>query len=330
LDPVNRILLDRIQRAFPLTGKPYLALGEGLGIGERETRRRIGTLKEEGLVRQIGAIFNTGAVGYQSSLVAMSVPDEEVERAAEAINRYPGVSHNYLRPGRFNLWYTVAIPPGRSVEALVEKLSRSSGGWPTLVLPALRKFKLAVVLDVLEEGGGPSPAESPAPPPVQSSAPFELTESNIRVVRCIQEDLPLQERPFLKWARDLDMGEEQLLDLTARWVDRGIVRRFAAVLNHRQAGFNANGMIVWRCPESSMEESGRALAAYPEVSHCYERKSHPRWPYNLYAMVHGRTEEECRRIAEKLASTIGIMDYRILFSRREFKKIRLKLFWDET
>lgn len=328
MDDINRILLDRIQRSFPLVPRPFEALAEGLGIDGNAVRDRIGALKEKRLLRQISAIFNTGALGYRSSLVAMAVPESELERAAAVINQYPGVSHNYLRPGTYSMWYTIAVPPGKTVEEKVKELSEASGGWPTLILPALRKYKLAVVLDVLEELEGEAGEERFDIPVLESTVSFQPTPRNIRIVRCIQEDLPLVERPFHEWAKSLEMSEADLLGLICEWIERGFMRRFAAVLNHRQAGFNANGMVVWICPEDSIDEKGRILASFAEVSHCYFRPSYPGWPYNLYAMVHGRTMEDCQKTAEKLGGAIGLGDYQIHFSTREFKKIRLKLFLD--
>jgi len=328
LDDIDRVLLDRIQRSFPLVPRPYHALSEGLDIDGDAVRDRIGALKQRRLVRQISAIFNTGALGYRSSLVAMAVPESELDRAAAVVNQYPGVSHNYLRPGTYSMWYTIAVPPGKTVEDTVKELSDAAGEWPTLILPALRKYKLAVVLDVLEELEGDVGEEKTDIPLMESTASFQPTQENIRIVRCIQEDLPLAERPFMVWAEGLDMTEAELLGLIDEWIARGFMRRFAAVLNHRQAGFNANGMVVWSCPEDQVDEKGRILASYAEVSHCYHRPAYPVWPYNLYAMVHGRTMDECRKIAEKLGDAIRLRDYRILFSTREFKKIRLKLFWD--
>lgn len=327
LDVTTRVLLDRIQRSFPLVPTPYAALAEGLEIDSQEVRRRIGALKEEGLLRQISAIFNTGALGYRSSLITMAVPERELERVVAEINRYPGVSHNYLRPGTYNVWYTIAVPPGESLQQTVNDLSLSAGGWPTLILPALKKYKLAVVLDVLEEGEGALNDEPLELPKVESKDFFEPSPDNIRVVRCIQEDLPLTERPFKQWADELEMTEGELLELISRWLEQGFMRRFAAVLNHRQVGFSANGMVVWSCPEERIDEYGRIIASHQEVSHCYHRPAHPVWPYNLYAMVHGRTTEECRKIADRLAEAIHMHDYEILFSTKEFKKIRLKLFW---
>jgi len=328
LDSTNRVLLDRVQRSFPLVSQPYRLLAEGLGMAEDEVRERLRLLKEQRLIRQISAIFNTGALGYRSSLVAMAVPEGELDRAARCINAYPGVSHNYLRPGTYNMWFTVAVPPGKRVEDVVGELAAAAGGWPTLILPALRRYKLAVVLDVLEEGDGDAGEDRGDVPVMESTVPFQPTDQNICIVRCVQEDLPLVDRPFKYWADEVGLDETELLRTLVHWVDKGIVRRFAAVLNHRQVGFSANGMLVWNCPVERVDEYGRILASYAEVSHCYHRPAYAVWPYNLYAMVHGRSIEDCRKIAEKLAAAIGLYDYLILFSTREFKKTRLKLFWD--
>ncbi len=329
LDAINRLLLNQIQKAFPVEARPFAALGRRAGVSEEDVMERIGALKSQRLVRQISAIFNTGALGYQSSLVAMAVPEAELERAAEAVNAYPGVSHNYLRPGTYNMWFTIAVPPGRSLEAVVKELADRAGGWPTLILPALKKYKLAVVLDVMEEADGDEGGSGGyRVPHTEPSRIFDATGENIRIVRCIQEDLPLVRRPFRVWADALGMKEERLLELIHQWVETGWIRRFAAVLNHREVGFGANGMVVWRCDPDRIDTLGRILAAYPEVSHCYHRPAHPQWPYNLYAMIHGRSVAQCQEIARRLADAVGLPDYRILFSTREFKKIRLKLFWE--
>lgn len=327
LDSTSRVLLDRIQRSFPIVSEPFSALSEGLAISEEEVRERIGSLKQNGAIRQISAIFNTGALGYRSSLVAMAVPEESLDRAVEAINAYPGVSHNYLRPGTFNVWFTIAVPPGQDPEQVVSELSAAAGGFRALVLPATKKYKLAVVLDVLEEGDWEHSEEKAELPPTESDAAFKPTAANIRIVRCIQEDLPLVEKPFREWAAALDMTEDELLAVVSEWMRRGTIRRFAAVLNHRQVGFQANGMIVWKCPEDRIDGIGAVLASYPEVSHCYSRPAYPEWPYNLYAMVHGRSRRDCEEIADRLAAATGLNNFLILFSTREFKKKRLKLFW---
>jgi len=328
LDSTNRILLDRIQRSFPIVSEPFLALAEGLEIDEEEVRERIRLLKEQKAIRQISAIFNTGALGYRSCLVAMAVPEKGFDAAVEVINGYPGVSHNYLRPGNFNMWFTIAVPPGKELEDVVGQLSGRSGGWPTLILPALKKYKLAVVLDVLEDGDWESTEDKAELPLTESNTKFQPTPANIRTVKCIQEDLPLVRKPFSVWGDLVGMREDELLRTITEWTGQGTIRRFAAILNHRQVGFSSNGMVVWNCPEDRIDRMGSILASHVEVSHCYYRPAYPQWPYNLYAMVHSRSVEECEVTAAKLADAIELTKFQIMVSTKEFKKIRLKLFWD--
>jgi len=187
-----------------------------------------------------------------------------------------------------------------------------------------------VVLDVLEEGDHDPTGKKKETPPTIFDTAFRPTPANIAIVKCIQEDLPLVERPFGVWADSLAMLESDLLTIVSDWMRQGAIRRFAAVLNHRKVGFRANGMVVWNCPGDLIDRTGEILASYPEVSHCYSRPPHPRWPYNLYAMIHGRSPQECESIANRLAEATGLDNFRILFSTKEYKKIRLKLFWDES
>ncbi len=334
MDSTSRVLLDRVQRSFPIVSDPFRVLSEGLGISEQDVRERIGALKQKGAIRQISAIFNTGTLGYRSSLVAMAVPQKALDLAARTVNAYPGVSHNYLRPGAFNMWFTIAVPPGQSLEAVVSELSAKAAytgdgpaTLPALVLPAVKKYKLAVVLDVLEDGDWEHSEEKTELPPTESNANFSPTPANIRIVKCIQEDLPLVPRPFGMWADSLGIEEPELLATVSDWMRQGTIRRFAAVLNHRQVGFSANGMVVWQCPIDRIDRTGAILASCAEVSHCYSRHAYPEWPYNLYAMIHGRSRQECESITDRLAAATGLDNYRILFSTKEFKKKRLKLFW---
>ena len=320
-------VLDLVQRRFPLEQRPYRRLGDLIGISEDRIRKHILELKQHRIIRQISAIFNTSALGYKTSLVAMKVPVEKVDEVARVINKYPGVSHNYLRPGTYNLWFTIAVPPDQSLEAVVENLRKNSGSYPAIILPAIKKYKLAMVLDVIGDDNDLEDEDFELPD-ITPNKCFEPTEKNIRIVRCVQEDLPLDSRPFAVWAEQLGVTEEFLLEWLISKDKGGVIRRFAAVLDHRRAGFTANGMILWHCEEDELDYLGEYLARQPEVTHCYHRPAHPDWPYNLYAMVHGRTKDECLKIASRLASFPSLKDYKVLFSTREFKKIRLKLFWD--
>lgn len=157
-----------------------------------------------------------------------------------------------------------------------------------------------------------------------------LTDLDKAIIRELQGDLPLVPHPYAQVAKKLNIDEEELLD-RIRWMqDRGMIRRLGAAIRHREAGFTANAMIVWRVAEEKAEEVGRKLAACPEVTHCYLRPEIPGWPYNLYTMVHGQSRQECEALAAQLSEKVGIEDYRILYSTRELKKSSMRYYLHET
>lgn len=155
-----------------------------------------------------------------------------------------------------------------------------------------------------------------------------LSELEKKIVRFFQGDLPLEPRPFKKAARQLGMREEEILEYLKGWQKEGIIRRFGAALRHREAGIVANAMIVWQVPEEQLEAVGQKLASFAEVTHCYQRKTRPGWPYNLFAMIHGRNREECEVLARKLAEAIDNHNYKLIFSTAELKKESMRYFMD--
>ena len=156
--------------------------------------------------------------------------------------------------------------------------------------------------------------------------PFANTERDRRFVRELQKDLPVAERPFAQMARSLGVTEEDLFRQAKEYEETGVMRRYAAILRHRDAGFLANGMIVWKVPDDRIPSIGETLGAFPQVSHCYQRPAYPDWPYTVFSMIHCRTREEAAETAKTIQSQIGINEYRILFSEREFKKSRVEYF----
>ena len=153
-----------------------------------------------------------------------------------------------------------------------------------------------------------------------------IDETDKRIIQLIQGDIPLDVRPFALLAEKLGMEEGELIDRVKSLQQRGIIRRFGATLRHQEAGFSANAMVAWMVPEERIEEVGSAMAAFREVTHCYERQPRKDWKYNLYTMIHGDSEEQCYRIAEKMSAKTGMPDYVLLFSEREFKKTSMKYF----
>jgi glutamate-1-semialdehyde 2,1-aminomutase len=329
LDVVDRRLLDLLQRDFPLDARPFALLGERLGLHEEEVLERVLRLKSPGkrrLIRQISAIFDTTALGYNSTLVAMQVPQNDVDRVAAAINRHPGVTHNYQRDHAWNLWFTLAVPTGDDIEAAAEALVSQAGGYPYRLFPALLVFKIGVQLD-MEDAADISPAHTPQVSPT-SSAPTPSARDRA-FIRELQEDIEIVAQPFARIARRLGVSQDEVVDWLRQARAAGWLRRFAAILHQREAGYVANGMVVWRVPGGSIERVAAVAASLPQVSHCYQRRTYPGWPYNLFTMIHAKTREECRALAQKISQETGVSDYVILFSTKEYKKTRLRYFGPE-
>ena len=155
-----------------------------------------------------------------------------------------------------------------------------------------------------------------------------LNEMEKRIIAAVQGDIVVTQQPYLEIARSLGLSEAQLLERLADLCRRGVIRRFGATLRHQKSGFAANAMVAWQVDEERVEEVGRLMAGFRQVSHCYRRNPTPEWPYNLYTMVHARSEEACRQTAQKMSDKTGIAGYALLFSRRELKKTSMQYFPD--
>lgn len=340
LPAADQELLNVLQWDFPVVARPYAAVGERLGMTEAEVMERVQRVKDTGVLRQLSAIFDTRALGYGSSLVAARVGLDRVDEAAAVISEHPGVSHNYKRNHPFNLWYTVAVPPGQDLQGHVDILHDESGAESTRVLPTLKLFKIGVKLDMTGRTGAAAKAEvleHERPERRPDMAVPELSVMELAVVRIVQEDLPLVERPFAVHARAVaeeagePVDEVRVLDLLASFEERKLMRRFAAVMNHRKAGFKANAMGVWAVPEDRLEEIGPAMAGFAAVSHCYRRPIYPDWPYSVFTMIHGRSSRDCEETVEAIRAETGIDEYCLLWSVKEYKKTRVRYFtsdWD--
>jgi DNA-binding Lrp family transcriptional regulator len=290
---------------------------------------RVRALKEAGLIRQIGAIFDTRRLGYQSTLVAFHVPEAALGAVAAQVSAHPGVSHNYARSHHYNLWFTLAVPPGREVADEIVRLAGRTGVDDWLDLPVLRFFKLKTHFRLEEVEVPPGADKSgsagdPGEPELRSRA---FTAADIPFVRALQQDLALVPRPFAHAAGQLGMSEDALLDRARELIAAGILRRFGAVLRHWRVGYIANGMACWIVPEVRIEEVGRRAAEFPAVSHCYQRLAHPpRWSYTLFAMIHGETKDDVEATVAQIAWETKIEEYQVLYSSHEFKKERVMYF----
>jgi len=144
MDATDRDLLNLIQRGFPLTSRPYEALGQRLGLAEAEVLERVARLKDAGIIRRIGASFDSGRLGFVSTLCAAQVPEDKLEAFVAQVNRHPGVTHNYLREHVYNVWFTLTAESGEAIAAALEEIARATGVGTILNLPAAQTFKIQV------------------------------------------------------------------------------------------------------------------------------------------------------------------------------------------
>jgi siroheme decarboxylase len=326
IDPLDKQLLNEIQWTFPLSSRPYLELASKQGLTEDDVMGRISSMKRTGLIRQINAIFDTRKLGYKSALVAFAVEKDKLDSVALEVNKHPGVSHNYERDHEFNMWFTLAVPPDGDLKKDLEVMASLEGVIKFRLLPTLKLYKIGVKLDMVNN----DPANLTPDDQVKmiDKKKFELTSRDKEFIRELQKNLEVTSRPFDTSARNLGITVDELFKKANEYESMGVMRRFAAILRHRDAGFTANGMIVWKVPEDKIDEVGYKLASFPQVSHCYRRPVYPDWQFNLFSMIHARTIEAAKKIAIELSNFVGINDYRILFSSREFKKERIKYFVD--
>jgi DNA-binding Lrp family transcriptional regulator len=250
---------------------------------------------------------------------------DKLEQVANEVNSHPGVSHNYERNHEYNMWFTLAVPPFGDMKRDLERMATLDGVVKYRVLPTLKLYKIGVKLDVLnQDPSDPKPTEQLKT--VSEAAKFTATDLDKRFIRVLQEDIETTSEPFQKAARVLGISTGELFAKAKEYEQIGVMRRFAAILRHRDAGFSANGMVVWKVPDNKIDEVGYKLAEFPQVSHCYRRPVFSDWPFNLFSMVHARTLSAAERIAQTMSSIVKIQEYSILFSTREFKKQRVKYF----
>ena len=328
MDDLDKELLNEIQWTFPLVTRPFDEIAKKFNVPSDLVKSRLNHLKEIGVLRQLSAIFDTRKLGYTSSLVAMEIDDDKLEYVANQINRHPGVSHNYERDHQFNLWFTLAVPPGSDLKSELDKFNVLKGIKKVRMLPTLQLFKIGVKLDMVEEKKHDvAPTEEKKE---TKNVTFAPTEEDKNFIRELQKDMDITDEPFVNAANNLGISESELFEKMKYYEEIGVMRRFAAILRHRQVGFTANGMIVWKVPEGKISDVGSKLGAFPQVSHCYERPTYPDWPYNVFSMIHCKTHDEAYEMAKTIQDQIHVDDYRILFSSREFKKTRVEYFVENS
>lgn len=320
----DEILLT-LQKSFPLVARPFEAIAMQLNTTEQKVIETIKLQKKNHIIRQTSAIFDTKSLGYNSSLVAFEIKPQHIDDAVKILNCHPGITHNYERNHSFNIWFTIATSPQSVIglEKTVKILAKLTKAEDYIVLPTLKLFKISVKLDTTGKEATKQKVVK------QKKVAITLNDRHIELIKLLQEDIDISPEPFGHITKKLNMSYDDMFAMVDELKLSGVMRRFASILNHRKAGFNANAMVVWDIDETQAETYGETAAQYNAVSHCYLRPKYPRWRYNLFTMIHGKTKDDTQKVIDSIKNEIKAEDYMPLYSSREFKKIRLKYYADE-
>ncbi|WP_459191355.1 siroheme decarboxylase subunit beta [Halosimplex sp. J119] len=339
LDDVDRAILNAYQGGFPVVADPYepaaAALRDhGVDVTADELHERLAALDEESVLTRFGALINAEAIGGTATLVAMHAPEERFDEVAEQVNAHTEVAHNYEREHpHLNMWFVVSVADEDRVEEVLGEIEEETGQ-ETYNLPKQREFHVGAKFPVegpLEDVDG-GIDRSDLGPDVEPEKRDGLTARERDLVVEIQGGLPTTRTPYRDVADALDEDIEWVLETIKRFDAEGKVRRVGVIPNHYSLGYSENGMTVWNVPDEVVDEVGPEIAAFDFVTHCYRRPRHEGvWPYNFFAMTHGRSEEESEarveQVREKMAEYWDVTDddWDTLFSTGILKKTGIRI-----
>ncbi|WP_415382359.1 Lrp/AsnC family transcriptional regulator [Halosimplex sp. TS25] len=339
LDAVDRALLNAFQGGFPVVADPYEPAAAALrdhdvDVTAAELHERLAALDEEGVLTRFGALINAEAIGGTATLVAMHAPEERFDEVAEQVNAHAEVAHNYEREHpHLNMWFVVSVADEDRVDEVLAEIEEETGQ-ETYNLPKQREFHVGAKFPVegpLEDVDGGIDL-SGLGPDVDPDDRGGLTPRERDLVVEIQGGLPTTRTPYRDVAEALDEDVEWVLSTIRRFDAEGKVRRVGVIPNHYSLGYSENGMTVWDVPDDVVDEVGPEIAAFDFVTHCYRRPRHEGvWPYNFFAMTHGRSEEESEarveQVREKMAEHWDVTDedWDTLFSTGILKKTGIRI-----
>lgn len=312
LDATELDLLNRWQRDFPLEPRPFARIAQQVGIASDQVVERYRALAQSGALSRIGAVFRPNTVGA-STLAAMRVPQENLERVADQVSAQPEVNHNYEREHAYNLWFVATASSVGALDNALARIERLSGQ-AVLRLPLVEEYHIDLGFDLVD-GSVPRAGVATA------GAPLALSAEQRRLVERLADGLPLVEAPYAALGAAVGMSESAVIETLRAWLALGVIRRVGAVLRHRALGYAANAMVVWDVPDDDVRACGMRAAQSPEVTLCYRRpRRMPAWPFNLYCMLHGTQRRAVEAAIERVAQTAALTGYprQVLFSRRCF------------
>jgi DNA-binding Lrp family transcriptional regulator len=314
LSAFEKQLCNNLQMGLAVCSRPYAEAASAMGVDEEQVLRCTRGLVKRGVIRRIGVVLNWGLLGKASTLVAAHVEQDNLKDAVEVVNALEGVSHNYLREHHYNLWFTHRADSQDHIEMILGDLSKRFGA-VFHSLPAERIFKLDARFDAQSDGRRLLESDKPKP----EYGPVLLDETDKTVLSSLQKGLEVTAEPFVVLCKGGLKIDEALWRIKAM-MDKGVISRLGAVVNHNKLGFVANAMLVCEVEQDRVVEAGEKLMKVGIVSHCYQRRTFEGWPYNLFGMMHGRNLEDIHRVAKKFVSETGIKSWQLLATAETFKK----------
>ena len=317
LDEIDRVLIERWQREFPLVTRPFAQIGAAVDETEKEMIRRCGALVDNGIATRIGAVLAPNTIGA-STLAAMSVPQDRIDAVARIVDAEAGVNHNYEREHSFNMWFVVTGASRDSVNGTLSRIEDKTG-LKVLDLPMLCAYHIDLAFPIDGQKATRLPAGTP--PCTPDTRVIEQGDADILAV--IEDGLPLISRPYAAIGQHVGRSEAEVLMRMSALRDAGIIRRLGIVVRHRAVGFSSNAMAVWQVDEDKVDALGAHFAEHPAVTLCYRRRPvGPEWPYNLFVMVHAKQRQTALGVISELnrQNDTGRLPNAVLFSNRCFKQ----------
>ncbi|MCL1961004.1 MAG: hypothetical protein FWG56_04375 [Desulfovibrionaceae bacterium] len=321
IDLEDARLIDRMQRDAPLTDCLFADIAAELQSTELQVIDRLGRLLGSGVLTRFGPLFHIERAGGQFILAALHAPEARYAEVTAQVNSLPEVAHNYRREHALNMWFVIAAETPEAAWAACDQIEALTG-LPIHAFPKEREYFVGLYLPLL------APASHAAPPAGAPAAAVKLTEFDRQLMAATQAGLPLVPRPYDTVAAMLASSGQQVRQRLAELLAAGVVRRIAAVPNHYRLGYTANGMSVWDVHDAEVDSLGELIGSQPAVSHCYRRSRKPGvWRYNLFAMLHGHTQDEVLTQADTIATLLGpsCRAREVLFSSAILKKTGLRL-----
>ena len=323
MDELARRFLNRYQGDFPVCEQPFTEVAEALDTEVTTIIDTIRNLLDEGLLSRFGPLYDAACMGGSLTLAALAVPEDRFEEITKLVNDFPEVAHNYRREHELNMWFVIATESPEGLQDTITRIEQSAN-LPVYNFPKLQTFYLGLWLEIDADG---TVKTRPIPGPIKQGGMI-IDELDRAIVRATQAGLPLLAAPYNEVAAICSCDTEIVLQRMRRMLDCGVIRRIGAIPNHYKLGLVGNGMSVWDVDDARLQELGARVGRLEFVSHCYERPRHlPRWPYNLYAMVHGHDRDEVMQKIPKIKELLGshCRSYDVLFSSGILKKTGLRL-----